>query len=979
MSESRKGGKPRPAAGHEQGARASAPSAATNTGATTTTASALASAAPAASAKSVTSTASAASAKSAATPAPADLPSASLGRLRTRIPQRSSLLIRRERLIARLDAAVDGAAITLIQAPPGYGKTSLLSQWAAARSDDDVAWLGATAAEDDPLLLLENLADALSHANIAADLPRRTPGRALGPRLAMQSLVNAILSHRRRLILCIDDIHNITERIAIDCLATLIEATGPAFRMILTTRQAPALLMGRLRAYGDLAELDADDLRFAREEVIEFFSRNGPVDLSAEEVSVIEQRTEGWAVGLRLTSMVLGEADSRAEMLSSLTGDRRQLVAFFGEELFARQPQRLQRFLLRTSILERFCAELCAAVSGERDAQELIELCEAKGLFIMPLDPSRTWYRYHYLFSQFLQRKLLDLHRDEVAGLHRAACDWLVGAGLSLEAIEHALAAGDAGRAGEILEARCDRLFSSDDQPTVVRLATLLPTEIRNRLPTVLLMVAWRLISTWRLEDAEDVLRICRERVAHLRAGSGTPAPNIDLLESYIQHRQLNIAIFKDELDVAEKLAERLLAREPPLIPYLKASIYHDLLDAQRGQLSLAQIDRIATLTRPLNEAAGSEYGDVFDAARIGAAYMTAGRFDDANRILGKGMATARHLSRHSDDLASVPAMQLAALLYERNDLAGARQLIDRYLSHATSFGLVDQLVTGWLTHARILWLDGAAEKAVQMLKDARVFGASRGLRRLQVEAESAMVRLLLAGGQLTQAVAVNPELAALSPSQLLARHTRATLRGASEAESWVRIAIAHGRAGPALEVIRHWRRVLSSTLAVPLIVQWELLQARALFVDGQQAPATRAIDSAIRHAENARLMRTFLDEGGVIGTLLEKMAESRLTTASGLSRYAQELLGEAQRAGGREEREAGAETDAAGLLGSLSRRELEVLRIAAMRMSNKEIGEALGLTEGSVKWYLQRVYDKFGVRKRSEAARKARLLGLIS
>ena len=936
MSESKKGGKARTAAGHDaRGAQATA--------------------------------------------AAADPPSGTLGHLRARIPQRSPLLIRRERLIAGLDAAVNGAAITLIQAPPGYGKTSLLSQWAAGRQEEDVAWLSATAAEDDAALLLENLARSLSHANVALDPPQRPPARTLGPRLAMQSLVNALLSHPRRLILCIDDIHNISEHIALEYIAALIEATGPNFRMILTTRQAPALLMGRLRAYGDLAELGADELRFARDELLEFFSRNGPVDLSDEEVSVIEQRTEGWAVGLRLTSMVLGEADSRLEMLSSLTGDRRQLVAFFGEELFARQPPQLQGFLLRTSILERFCAQLCTAVSGETDAQALIDQCEAKGLFVMPLDPSRTWYRYHYLFAQFLQRKLHDLHRDEVAALHRAACDWLVGAGLSLEAIEHALAAGDASRAGEILEARCDRLFSSDEQPTVVRLAMLLPEEIRNRLPTVLLMVAWRLISTWRLEDAEDVLRICRERVAQLRSDGVVPAPNIDLLESYIQHRQLNIAIFKDDMRVAEKLAERLLAREPPLIPYLKASIYHDLLDAQRAQLNLTQIDRIATLTRPLNEAAGSEYGDVFDAARIGAAYMTAGRFDDANRILSRGMATARHLSRHSDDLASVPAMQLAALLYERNDLAGARQLIDRYLSHATSFGLVDQLVSGWLTHARILWLDGAAEKAVQMLKDARVFGAARGLRRLQVEAESAMVRMLLAGGQLAQAAAVNPELAALSPASLLARHDHATLRAASEAESWVRIAIAHGRATPALEVIRHWRRVLAPTAAVPVMVQWELLQARALFVDGQQAPAMRAIDNAIRHAENARLLRTFLDEGGVIGTLLEKMADSRLTGASGLSRYAQDLLTEAQRAGGRDEREADTPSDSAGLLGSLSRRELEVLRIAAMRMSNKEIGEALGLTEGSVKWYLQRVYDKFGVRKRSEAARKARLLGLIS
>jgi len=890
-------------------------------------------------------------------PSGSEQPSRQLTRLRARIPQRLPSLIRRDRPLASLEAAATGAAVTLIQAPPGYGKTSLLSQWAESRAEDTVAWLTATAAEDEPALLLETLAESLSHAGIRIDPPKRHAAAGTRSRIVTPQLVNAILSHSQPVILCIDDIHNITEKSAFDCLATLIEATGPQFRMVITSRQAPALLMGRLRAYGDLAELSADDLRFASNEVADFFSRNGPVDLSPEEVAVIEQRTEGWAVGLRLTSMVLGESKSRAEMLSSLTGDRRQLVSFFGEEIFARQPVQLQHFLLKTSILERYCAELCTAVSGESDAQALIEMCEAKGLFVMPLDQSRTWYRYHYLFSQFLQRKLSELHRDQVADLHRAASAWLQQAGLWLEAIGHALAAGDTQLAGEMLEARCDRLFGSDEQPIVVRLAMQLPAEARNRLPMVLLMVAWRLISSWRLEDAEDVLKSCKARVAELRELGGDSA-KVDLLESYIQHRQLHIAIFKDELEEAERLAEKLLSREPPLMPYVKAAIYHDLLDARRGQLNLAQIDRIATLTRPLNEAAGSELGDIFDATRIGAAYITAGRFDDAQRILSKGMAAARHLSRHSDDLASVPAMQLAALLYERNDLAGARELIGRYLSHATGFGLVDQLVTGWVTQARILWLDDAPDRALQVLKDARVFGASRGLRRLQVEAEAAMIRMLLAGGQLNQALAVNPELAGLSASQLLARQGRPTLRTAAETEAWVRLSIGHGRARPALEVIRYWRRALAPTQATPLIVQWELLKARALFIDGQQAPAMRSLDTAIQRAETSKLVRTFLDEGGVIDTLLEKMADTRLTSEPGWNRYASELLGEVRRSSANEGRDATSKSDGSGLLGALSRRELEVLRIAAMRVSNREIGEALGLTEGSVKWYLQRVYD---------------------
>ena len=904
---------------------------------------------------------------------------ANIRALRARIPQRSPLLIARKGLLEKLDNAVNGSAVTLIQAPPGYGKTSILSQWAAAHTDEVVAWLSATPADDDPALLLSNLTEALSHAGVQTQgvAPGPTPSRH---RLGAHALANVVLAQSGRVILCIDDIHQINERQAIDCLATLIESTGPSFRIILTSRQAPALLMGRLRAYGDLTELGPDDLRFGQKEIIEFFSRNGPLDLSAEEVSVIEERTEGWAVGLRLTSMVLGEpAASRTELLSSLTGDRRQLVAFFSEEIFARQPARLQDFLLRTSILDRFCADLCTAVTGERDAQELIEQCESKGLFVMALDQCRTWYRYHYLFSQFLQRKLADLHRGEAAKLHRAASDWLFSAGLPLEATEHSLLAGDACRAGEILESQCDRLFSSDEQPAVVRLAGLLPAETRNRLPKVLLMVAWRLISTWRLQDAEDVLRICRERVSALRINGPTDESTVELLESYIAHRELNIAIFRDDLVKAEGLAEGLLSRTPPLLPYLKVSIYHDLLDAQRGQLNLSGIDRIATLTHNLSEEAVSDLSNIFDAARLGSAYMSAGRLDDAKRTLTKGMAAAHHLSRRSDDLASVPAMPLAAVLYERNEVGAARELIERYLTPATHLGLVDQLICGWITRARILWHEGTRERAIQVLKDARVFGSSRDLERLKGAVESEMVRLLLAGGQVTQAMAVCPELAALSPAQLAERHRHATLRGAAEAEAWVRLAIAHGRTQAALEVIRRWRRTLAPTHAMPLSVQWELLYARALFVDGNQQEALRTVDRAMNLAEVGRLQRTFLDEGGVLGTLLEKLAESRLDVGSGTGKYAIGLLAEVRKASTHTAQPPTHSGDTTGLLGSLSRRELEVLRIAAMRVSNREIGEALGLTEGSVKWYLQRVYDKFGVRRRSDAARKARMFGLIA
>lgn len=905
-----------------------------------------------------------------------------LAQLKTRIPQRSSQLIVRDRLRERLDAAVNRAAVTLVQAPPGYGKTSLLSQWAAGRETDAVAWLSAAAADDDPATLLAYLVESLEHAGVGIDNSTRCAiaDRLVSrPSIVAQALANSIVAHPRRVILCIDDIHLISEHSSIDCVSTLIENTCPAFRIVLTTRETPPILMGRLRAYGDLAEFSAEDLRFDKQEIVDFFTVSGPVDLSADEVDVIEQRTEGWAVGLRMTSMVLAEQPERAEMLASLTGGRRQLTDFFGEEILARQPPALQKFLLQTSILERFCGDICIAVSGVRDAQRWIEDAESKGLFVLPLDQNRTWYRYHYLFAQFLQRKLRDLHRDEVPRLHRAACDWLLDAGVPLEAIEHALAAGDAQRAGEILEAQCDHLFSKNEQPTVIRLAARLPVEIRNRLPKVLLLLAWRLMCAWRLQEAEDLLRVCRQRIAELRSTPGEDPAAIELIESYLLHRELNIAIFRDDAVLAQQHAEAILARFPQLSAYLKASVYHDLMDAQRGQLNLTQLDRIATVTRELIDIARSEHSHVFHASVMGSAYFAAGRTQDAIRVLSHGMAVARRLSGHGDALVSVAAVSLSAVLYERNDLDGARRLVERYAAPAATLGLVEQLIAGWLTQAKICWLDGQRERAIQVLKDARTFGAARGFERLTSLVEAELVRLYLLGGSLNDAIAVRPDLAGVRTPELVMPRRHPTLRAVAHAEIWARIAIAHGRITPASTVIRHWRRLLANTLAAPLIVQWELLYARALFLDGNQSQALRAVDQAIARAEPGRLFRLFLDEGGVIATLLERVADKKAANVSDCGAFATQLFAEVRRAAGKDVASVGEAPDDTGLLASLTPRELEVLKIAASRISNREIGEALGLTEGSVKWYLQRVYDKIGVRRRSEAARKAKQFGLIA
>ncbi len=900
-----------------------------------------------------------------------------------RIPQISGRYVDRARLNRRLDAMILKARVTLVQAPAGYGKTSLLSHWAASRPQGSVAWVTFDAADRDPFIFLSNIVNAFHHVGFHVDvhIKKSIEQRHFSaPEVLAAALADCIFTAEHELLMCLDDIHLLRDSPSIECLAILIEHTPEHLKLVLSTRETPDILTGRLRAYGALAELGLDDLRFASDEVVAFFRHSGPHDLNESEINVIEERTEGWAAGLRLASMVLdGEQPDRAEMLASLSGGRRQLASFFGEEILARQPAELQEFLLQTSILDRFCADLCTAVSGVKDAQKSIDEAEAKGLFLIPLDHSRNWYRYHHLFAGFTQKKLRERPIEEVQALHLKACNWLCGAGMPLSAFEHALSAGQPERAGQILEDQCDDLFTAGKQLTVMSLSARLPLEVRNKFPMVLLSIAWRLTANWKLDQAEDLLSACRTRLEELRNDPDFSKDQLNVIAHYIMHREMVVALFRDDVATTEKCAETLLSQFPAAKPYIKAAIYHHFMDAERLQFKLRDIDRVAALAREQLALAGSDHARVFHASIVGISYFFAGRTDEAIAALENGIALYRHLKGHADSLCAVAAMPLGMVLYERNDLVRTRTLIEHYFVPATMLGQVEQLVCGWLTHARMLWLDGSPDQAIRALQDAHRFAISHGLERLKCVADAELVRLMLRLGRLDEATQISSEMdSSGTPAPLMPRKN-VTVRLCFYDMTWVRVALAHGKITEALSVIRHWRRLLAPTHATMILVKWDILFALALSLDGKQAEALRVLDQAVARAAPGRFIRTFLDEGPVIAGMIERLYQRTSHGQMAGTAFCAELLKSFCDEQGYRPEKNEQESEETGIQGAMSRRELQVLNLAASRISNREIGETLGLTEGSVKWYLQQIYDKIGVRRRSEAARKARQLGLIS
>jgi LuxR family maltose regulon positive regulatory protein len=432
--------------------------------------------------------------------------------------------VRRPRLLARLDAGLAGP-VSLIAAPLGFGKTTLLAEWLSQPEQRDlpVAWLALDAGDSDPLLFLRCLIAALQTIEPAIG---RNVVNLLGSGQAppLETLLPLLLNDLVRLpdgsILVLDDYHVIDAPAVHQALAFLLDHLPPQLHLVLATRVDPPLPLARLRARGQLTELRAQDLRFTPEEAATFLREVMGLSLTAEDVAALEERTEGWVAGLQLAALSLRNrpSEQRTEFINAFTGSHRFVVDYLVDEVLARQPAHLQTFLLHTSILAQLSGPLCdAVVRGDASAevpateieeqaqsQAILEQLERSNLFLVPLDDARRWYRYHHLFAQVLQERLVSSTSPEaVVTLHRRASAWFEGQGLVVEAVQHALAANDWERAARLIEQRGLELLTRGQVHTVVSWLNTLPERQARAHPYLYVIHATAFFYLNQLEAAE--------------------------------------------------------------------------------------------------------------------------------------------------------------------------------------------------------------------------------------------------------------------------------------------------------------------------------------------------------------------------------------------------------------------------------------------------------------------------------------------
>ncbi len=421
-------------------------------------------------------------------------------------PPGRPVLVPRPRLVERLQAGLKGP-LTLISAPAGSGKTTLLSEWRAGPGAGvPVAWLSLDADDNDPARLFQYLFACLGtlHPSLAINEEislQSTEG--FSPEAILTPLINALNATPQDFILVLDDYHRIELPTIHMSLGFLVDHLPARLHLAILTRSDPPLPLARLRVRGQLTEIRAEHLRFSGSEAAQFLNQIMGLALTDEQVSALELRTEGWIAGLQLAALSLRGQDDVEGLISSFSGSNRYIVDYLVEEVLTRQPKELREFLLKTSVLERLTGSLCDTLTEKADGANILAALEAANLFIVPLDNDRRWYRYHHLFSDLLQSRLLHSSPGIVKDLHRRAADWFAANGLIEEAINHALEAKDFDKATLLIEQTMQFVTRQGRVATVSKWIGALPEEIIARKPKFGFLLAWTLYLEYKFDQAE--------------------------------------------------------------------------------------------------------------------------------------------------------------------------------------------------------------------------------------------------------------------------------------------------------------------------------------------------------------------------------------------------------------------------------------------------------------------------------------------
>jgi LuxR family maltose regulon positive regulatory protein len=905
------------------------------------------------------------------------------------VPEPRSNVLPRTLLIERLNTGIAGK-LTLVSAPAGYGKSTIVEQWIQI-IERPLAWISLDEDDNDPYRFLSYLIAAMQQIKSEFGVQIESALQSTSPpelELLAANLLQEISAIEEPFVLVLDDYHSISEVGIHEMMSELMERQPSGAHLILVTREDPPIHLARMRVRGEMQELRARDLHFSKSEATSFLNELMHLELTSSEVAMLEARTEGWIAGLLLAGHSLSRAGDRWEFLRNFAGDDRHIMDYLVDEVLSGLPEPTQEFLLKTSVLRRMSSPLCqAVVYGEgvaKPTQPILQHLETTNLFTVALDSRREWYRYHPLFRELLQ-KLLQVNKpDEVGAIHLRASDWYELNGYLSEAIDHAREADDTERMLDVIEEHALAMLSQGEMRKVRGWFNKLPEPVIRARPYLSVLFAWTL---WLADYSnppsavEEWIAVADQAVSDSQVAEG----GLELVESqnvtgHIHAIRAITSLFRggDPQVVIERAQEALkLVHEDNA--WLQGMLLHFIAASYLFLGDVESAIRFDKEALPHATASGFDYltmGIHFDQALIA---LRQGRLSDASTICLEGLRFSSIRGGQTSPGSGMLQILLGKIRLERNDLDAAERMlvtgIDLLrLSDEKDISVLGQADLARLYQARGEW--AKAESPIEHMDPTSFRSALQALHWLrQAELDSGLRNLAIewAKDNASELDGDQQILSALPPFdlsflQLLisAQVRLAQLMAMSDTDR-------EESMQPFLDFLEGQLTLAEARGWNERVLELSILKALALQSIADTKGALSALGTALSLGEPEGYVRVFVEQGAAMGWLLHEAASRGDKQA-----YVGRLLGAFPDAEPISATASAASDPDHELVEPLSERELEVLQLISEGLSNREIAQKLFLSPNTVKGHSRSIYGKLGVNSRTQATARARIIGIL-
>ena len=841
--------------------------------------------------------------------------------------------------------------LTLVSAPAGFGKTTLLADWlhGAPGTDRSVAWLSLDPADNEPATFWTYVVTALQGAvpGVGSDALELLRTRPLPTELLLTTLLNDLTAAPRAVWLVLDDYHLVDDPDVGRGMAFLLQHLPAQVHVVLSTRADPDLPLARWRVRGELVEIRAADLRFTSDEAAAYLNEATGLRLTPGDVEVLEERTEGWIAALQLAAISLQGRDDASSFIARFAGNDRYLVDYLVEEVLTHQSEPVREFLLHSAVLDRLTGPLCDVVVGRADSSEMLATLDRANLFLVALDDQRTWYRYHHLFADVLRARLLAEQPDLVPLLHQRASRWYEEHDVAEEAIRHALAARDVDRAVRLIELAVPAIRRHRQEALLLPWLRLLPDDAVRRSPVLSVFYGWLLLVAGDADALEPRLHDAERALASVPRGSaalGADTDELRTLPSTIAIYRASVAQARGDLTGTAEHARRALGLAGPDDHLARGSAagFLGLVAWANGEVSSA----LETFTQAVASlhAAGNLVDELSSTVVLADMWLAAGRPSTARRLYERALGVAEEHGTRTMRATADLLVGLSELDYEVDDLEAATRHLERAAGLSEGAATTESRFRWFVARGRVASAEGDLAEAIALLDTAEqlylpgFFPAVRPIAAMRA-------RVWIAHGHLAEAARWAGErgVAATDDADYLSEFDHLTL---------VRLLLAQHRARPDPDALDHSLRLLArlrdaarSSGRGGSLVEIQLLLALAQDAQGHRTLARQSLgDAWAQTPEPAGYGRLFLDEGAPLDALMGHPAASSAGPVSG----------------------------------PLSERELQVVRLLDSELTGPQIARELFVTLNTLRSHTKRIFTKLDVTSRRAAVRRAHERGLL-